>query len=397
MRRLLAVSVALLTLAALGPGTVSAQITPADSAAVLLRTAAHFETSGEPDVARAIYRLIVTRYGTTPAASEARGHLETVRVAGTTGSGKVELQVWSTLYGLWLGIAVPGALGADDSEPYGIGLLAGGPAGFLAGKALSRGGTITEGQARAITLGGTWGSWQGYGLVELMDLGAQSICYNDPDGPYPGGGCVDSYDDTEEKFAGMVLGGIAGIAAGALLSRGDVSPGVATSANFGALWGSWFGFAGAYLAGEEGDGNLAVTLLGGDVGLVSAALLASRNNVSRSRARLVSLYGVIGGLSGLGLDLLIQPDGDKVLVGIPLAGSIVGLALGVGMTRDFDAASMGGSGGADALPGAGLLNRSNGEWTLGTPIPLPRMLELDGPTGLIRKPALGFTLLNVRF
>lgn len=391
MRRILVVSAALLLFSssAAHPDRAAAQVAPADSAAVLLQAAAHFRASGEPAVAQAIYRLILERFADTPAAAEARSRLATVSAAGTAGNGKVELQVWTTLYGLWLGIAVPGALGADDSEAYGVGLLAGGPVGFLAGKAISRGGTITEGQARAITLGGSWGTWQGYGWTEILDLGGQSLCYDDP---YYGG-CYDSYDDGEEKFAGMVLGGLAGIAAGALLSRGDISPGVATSANFGALWGSWFGFAGAYLAGEEDDANLAATLLVGNAGLVSAALLASRYDVSRNRARLVSIYGVIGGLSGLGLDLLVQPDDEKVAVGIPLAGSIIGLALGVGNTRDFDAARLT----DEDMPGTGLLNVSDGRWSLGTPIPLPRMLELDGPRGPLRKPALGLTLLNARF
>lgn len=397
MRRLFAVSAALLLLLAADtarPAQGSAQVAgggvaPADSAAVLLQAAAHFEANGEPDVAQAIYRLIAERFGGTPAAAEARGRLVSARAAGTAGSGKVELQIWSTTYGLWLGVAVPGALGADGSEPYGVGLLAGGPVGFLAGKALSRGGTITEGQARAITLGGTWGTWQGFGWVEVLDLGSRSDCYVDP---YYGG-CYDAYNDDEEKFAGMVVGGLAGITAGALLARGDVSPGVATSANFGALWGSWFGFAGGYLADLEDDALLTTTLLGGNAGLASMALVASSRNVSRSRARMVSIYGVIGGLSGLGLDLIAQPDDDKVAVAIPLAGSIAGLALGIGSTRNYDAGAVS----AGGLPGIGLVNVSNGAWSVGTPVPLPRMLELDGPRGLLRKPALGFTLLNAKF
>lgn len=396
MRRFLTVSAALLLVCvatSTRPGRAAAQvetrIAPADSAAVLLQAAAHFEASGQPDVARAVYRLIVERFPGTAAAAEARARLATVRSVESAGSGRVELQVWSTLYGLWLGIAVPGALGADGSEAYGIGLLAGGPGGFLAGKALSRNGTITEGQARAITLGGTWGTWQGFGWTEVLDVGEQDDCYADP---YYGG-CVESGDNGQELLAGMILGGVAGITAGVLLSRGDVSRGVATSANFGALWGSWIGFAGGYLAGLEGDGLLATTLLAGDVGLASMAVVASAHDVSRSRARIVSIYGVMGGLAGLGVDLLTQPDNDKVAVGVPLAGSLLGLGLGMASTRDFEASS----GGGDGAPGMALLNRSGGSWSLGTPIPVPRMLELDGPRGPVRKPALGFTLLNARF
>ena len=49
--------------------------------------------------------------------------------------------------------------------------------------------------------------------------------------------------------------------------------------------------------------------------------------MSRNRTRLVSIAGVIGGLAGAGLDLIVQPDNEKVAIGIPLAGSIAGLAM----------------------------------------------------------------------
>jgi hypothetical protein len=391
MRRFLAVFAALLLASASArPGDAAAQVVPADSAAVLLQAAAHFEASGRPEVAQALYGLIVERYPGTVAAAEARTRLATVRSDGIAGSGKVELQVWTTLYGLWLGVAVPGALGAEGSEAYGIGLLAGGPGGFLAGKALSRGGTITEGQARAVTLGGTWGTWQGFGWTEVLDLGVRDQCYPDPN---YGDGCIESGDDGQKLLAGMILGGVAGIAAGVALSRGDVSRGVAASANFGALWGSWIGFAGGFLAGFEGDALLATTLLAGNAGLASGAWVASVHDVSRSRARIVSIYGLIGGLSGLGLDLLTRPDNDRVAVGVPLAGSLLGLAIGMGTTRNFDPRSMG----SEGAPGLALLNLSDGSWSVRAPVPQPRMLELDGPRGLLRKPALGFTLLTARF
>jgi hypothetical protein len=368
----------------------SSQVTPADSAEVLLDAASRFSSQGRHDVADALYRLIVERFPSTPAADVARLRLGAARAQGTAGSGRVELQVWSTLYGLWLGIAVPGALGAENSEPYGLGLLLGGPAGFFAGKQIAGSRDLTEGQARAITLGGTWGTWQGAGWAEVLDLGQEQVCRNDGYGRY----CYDEGDSSEETFAAMILGGAAGIAAGAALSSRPISPGVATAVNFGSLWGTWFGFGLGYLADMDDDALLAATLLGGDAGLVVAALKAPEWNPSRSRARIVSIYGVIGALSGAGLDLLTRPDDDKVAVGIPLVGSIAGLALGVANTRGYDTME---PTGAATPPGGALLNFSDGSWSLGAPMPHPRVLELDGPRGLVRRPALGLTLVNARF
>jgi hypothetical protein len=164
--------------------------------------------------------------------------------------------------------------------------------------------------------------------------------------------------------------------------------------NFGALWGTWFGFASGILLDLEDDSLFGATLIGGDAGLLTTALLAPGWNVSRSRARLVSIFGVIGGLSGLGIDLLSQPDDEKVAVGIPLATSIVGLAIGVGRTRDYDR--------PDPVPGSfgysvALFERVRGRWSVGVPLPVPRMLDVPGPRGVERRPALLLTLLNAEF
>jgi hypothetical protein len=61
----------LLTASALQPSRASAQLTPSDSAAVILQTARDFEAAGRWDVAEALYRLVVDRYGGTPAAVDA--------------------------------------------------------------------------------------------------------------------------------------------------------------------------------------------------------------------------------------------------------------------------------------------------------------------------------------
>jgi hypothetical protein len=84
--------------------------------------------------------------------------------------------VFATLYGLWLGVAVPTALGADDGEAYGAGLLVGGPLGLFSARAVTRSRSLTEGQVRAISWGGIWGTWQGFGVAEVLDIGEDVIC-----------------------------------------------------------------------------------------------------------------------------------------------------------------------------------------------------------------------------
>lgn len=363
---LLAVGVGL----ALRPAPARSQLSAADSAAVLLETARSFEADGRWDVAEALYRRILERYAATDAAIDARERLTAPPPEVVYGDGRAELQVWMTLYGSWLGVAVPGALGADSPEPYGVGLLLGGPAGLLTGRAIARATGLTEGQARAITLGGTWGTWQGFGWREVFDLGVSQICEEDPFGG--GDFCYDTEDSSEEAFAAMIVGGLTGIAAGAFLSKRDIAPGTGTVVNFASLWGTWFGVAGGILFGLQDDDLLAATLLTGNAALATTAILAPAWNVSRSRARLVSIAGVLGGLGGAGIDLIIQPDNEKAAIGIPLATSVLGLGIGIAATRG-QARPAGGS--LRPGPDGALLRLRDGRLGLGMPVPLPSSLR----------------------
>lgn len=381
--------VALLT----GASSLGAQVsTPADSANVLLGAAASFEAEGRWDVAEALYQFISTHFGTTPAAALARTRSASLNRLGAEGSGSVELRIWATTYGLWLGVAVPGWFGADDSEAYGAGLLAGGPAGYFGGKALAESMNLTEGQARAITFGGTWGTWQGLGWAEVLELGAQDYCYDD-------GYCYrDGSPSSEARFGAMVLGGLSGATAGALLAKKEIPRGFASTVNYGALWGTWFGLATAILLDfDQDDQPLTGALIGGDAGLLTTALLAPGWNMSRNRARLISIAGVIGGVGGLGLDLLFQPDDEKVAVAIPFATSIIGLAIGAVTASDNPQEStilddrQGSSSGA-------LFKLDEGRFRVGLPTPSPTFLRRDLPAGgTALEPAATFTLFAARF
>lgn len=399
MRSLLAT---LLTPAALAvmllctaPSQSAAQspLTRADSAAVLLEVALQFEAEGSAAIAQALYQRIVDRFGSTPAAARAEAALSRLaqqsarepapaaaRTAATERGGRasVELQVWSTLYGLWMGVALPASFGADQSEPYGLGLLLGGPAGYLTGRTIARRLDPSWGQVRAITLGGSWGTWQGFGWREVLDLGTEEVCFSDPEEI-----CWEDDDSAEETFATMLAGGLIGITAGALIARNEVSPASATGANFSSLWGTWLGTATGVLLDLEGDDLLATALLAGNAGLAAGAFGTPRLGWSQDRWRLVSIAGVLGGLAGLGIDLLIEPGDEKVAIGIPLAGSLAGLGVGVITSRGTDAEAAAGPDRQPmpAAPSGALAQWREGRLDLAPPAPVVRRMMLDMPAG----------------
>ena len=380
---------ALLAAVALAPAPASAQVTRADSAAVLLAVAADFENRGERDVAIALYRDIAERFPGTPSAASALARLEASTTAQSRAGGETELKVWSTLYGIWLGMAVPAALDADDPEPYGVGLLLGTPGGFFGGRALARSRPRSLGQTRAITWGGTWGAWQGMGWAHALDLGGGERLYDDI--------LEHEQQSTQAVFASMIAGSAVGILGGTLAARREIMPGTSTSAMLGSMWGAWIGFASSILADLDEDPTWATTMLAGNAGLVGGAVAGSRWRLSRSRARLISVGGLIGGVGGLGMVMITQPNDDNLEIGIPLAGSIIGLAVGGALTRG-DTGEEDASGNAAAslpMPGA-LMTWSGGEFSLSAPLPAPvrdHSTRVQGPGGLAWK----IPLLNVRF
>ena len=375
----------------------SAQVTAADSAAVLLGAAAELEQRGETEAAETLYRYLANRFEGTPAAATALAWLEAER-GGLQGGGETELKVWSTTYGIWLGVTVPLALNAGGPEPYGVGLLLGAPGGFFGARALATSRPFSLGQARAITWGGTWGAVQGMALANAADFGGgERIIEGDI--------VIDEEADEEAVLASMIVGSAAGIAGGMLAARQEIRPGTATSAMLGSLWGSWFGLASSILADLDEDPTWATIMVTGNAGLVAGALAGSRLPLSRSRARLISVGGLIGGVGGLGIVLIADVDDEDTAIGVTLAGSILGLALGGALTRGHDAEEdmSGAAEAAGSLPLAGaLVNWSGGDWSLAAPLPSPVLdpgLRGEGRAGASGRDGLAWKipLLNVRF
>jgi hypothetical protein len=362
MRRLLTISVLVIATILAGKSEARAQ-TRADTAAILLNAAREPRVRGDVVAARTLLDYIETRYAGTAAAAE----VEQLRIAlqgtpETERTGRIELMVGGALYGAWLGIAIPIMAEADGPEAFGVGLLLGAPAGFLAGRAYTRANPVTEGQARAITFGTLWGTVQGFGWAEVFELGqtTEEFC------PDPARPCevYTSGDDARARTAAAVAGGLAGMGVGALLARKPITAGTAAAVTLGGMWGSWFGFGGAYLADLDDDDLLAAALLAGNAALIGGALVAPGWRMTESRARLISVGGVIGGLAGAGVLLIVQPeDSERTAIIYPLLGSVAGLVGGVYWTRSRGTTP---SQGGDDARGA-LLNGNGGRWALDLP------------------------------
>lgn len=389
-RRLL-VCAALVLVAPVWSGAGLRAQSRADSAAVLLHTAEQLRLRGETEAARVLLAHLSTQYAGTPAAAQVERMLAALRrVPEVQRPGRTELLVWSTTYGAWLGVAVPLIADSESPEAYGIGLLAGAPAGFFAARAYTSRTRPTEGQARAITFGGSWGTYQGLGWAEVLDIGRGEtrICPAPP--PSGGDPCftIDEGPEASSRVGAAVVGGLVGIGTGAFLARKPITAGTAAAVTLSGLWGSWFSVALSVIGGLEDDNLLAATLTGGNVALAAAALVAPQWEMSESRARLISVGGLIGGLGGAGLLLIVQPDDEKVAISIPLVTSAAGLIAAARWTRDADVAADG------APPGRGaLLNVGHGRWAIDMPAASVRFDRT--PTG--RSSALHVPLLRATF
>jgi len=346
------------------PSHVRAQATRADSAAILLDAAQRLDAEGKRAAADAVLDHILRRFGDTPAAAKARTHLAG-RAAEPERSGRLELLAWGALDGAWLGLAVPAALGASGTTAYGIGMIVGGPIGFLVSKAYADAARPTLGQARAITFAFTWGSWQAIGWTAALTTGGLS---------------------SETAFTSMVAGGLGGAAFAALYGRHRTVPvGVMTAASHAAYWGTWFGLMGWPLLDLEDDMGLRFVLAAGDAGLLIAALTAPRD-ITPGRVWLTTAAGVAGIVVGGGLDLLLQPSDDKVAIAIPTATSAIGLLAGVALAKGAERVRSARAPGRTAPEAPALLQVDDAGIHLGLPAPAPTLVPVGerGPRRLYR-------------
>jgi len=306
-----------------------------------------------------------------PAAAMAPAAGAPPRATGPDRSGRVGLFVFETLNGLWLGVAVPAMLGANDPTPYGIGLLVGGPLGALAAKVYTDARPVSAGQTNAIVWGGWFGLWQAIGWTVVASDNVSM----------------------EGGFGATVAGLVGGTIAGGILAREPIKAGDAWLATWGSIWGTWYGLTSGVLTGQTGDALLGWTLAGGLAGLGAGAVASGQVDWSSGRVWLVSALGIAGAGAGFGIDLIAKTDNAKATLGIPMATSAVGLALGVYATRYMD---RGRAERAAAPVEPSLLAVREGRVRFGLPAPTPSLVPRDDGRQRRLVPGMRVTLFEWR-
>lgn len=230
-------------------------------------------------------------------------------------SGRGELALYATAYGVWTGIASGILADGDDAKLY-VGLaLAGGGSGLALAVLGTRGVPMPDGRTQAIEAAGNWGALNGGLVAGLLDAG-------------------------ERGTVGATLGaGLAGIAGTVALTRerspssGDVA--VTTS---GAMWGLVTGGLALTFLDDPSDEVIMATLLGAtDAGLLTMALAARRLEVSRGRSLLIDAGGVVGTLAGLSIPFFMESEEPVAYGAAGLAGMAAGLGSATLLTRGWDA------------------------------------------------------------
>lgn len=354
---------------------------PADSAAIVLDAARLLVRQGHGEAARQLFLQIRARFPSTPAAHSADSLLAGLGPApARAGTGRTGYILFHTLYGGFLGAAIPAAFGADGSEPYGAGLLIGAPLGYFGSRAIARSRITMPGQAGIATFATAWGTLQGLALQRITNIGEHDVCDQDF--------CFTDGSDTA-PWAAMVVGGLLGLGTGIALTGKEIPSGTAGLISHSAFWGSWFGLSLGAVAGLEEDALFGTMMIGGNGLLLLAIPAAKAWQPSASRVRLTTAAGLAGGLAGFGIDLLVKTEDAAATLGIPAATSGLGLLIGALATKNQRDADEGGN-------GSGSLLSFDRRLRLGVPVPIPAAIPTDEP-GRRWRPGVRISLFSAEF
>ncbi len=291
-----------------------------------------------------------------------------------SGMSRAGLVGFGTFYTTWLGIGTLILADAEDPVPYGLVLIAGPLSGLAGSLRLTRDSELSDGQASLINLGGIWGIWQAVGAANLAGV-----------------------DDKPTVGASMAGGAIGLALASSIVSGRDISPGDATLINFGGIWGTWFSICGAMALRDRSRDNrnfiLGSAMTGGNVGLLTMAAWSTKLSMSRARARLINIGGIVGTLYGLGTSILLDIEpADKTFWSLMGLGGAVGLTAGAYFTRNYDTQAS-----YFTESGVGLLNLEPVEKRWNLSFPSITVYPVGGGDARIPDIEVRTSLVQVRF
>ena len=297
----------------------SQELPPEQQAESVLKFARRLIAQKDVQLAIPILEKITQYFPATTAAQQAkalRDSLLTLPPAQDQ-SGRVGVVVFSALYGTWLGVALPVIAEADDPKAFVASMMAGSTIGLVTSLNATKHHAISDGRASLINFGGWFGTWQGIAWSKAFGVnGGRNI------------------------VAGATIGGLTALATSTVLTiNKNIRPGYATLINFGGIWGTWFAFCAAEIAevrGEEAEFGLIAA--GGDIGILATAMAAKHTSMSRGRARLINIAGVVGTVFGLGAAVLTEVDDAQAAFAMMGAGSLSGLLIGRSATKNYDQA-----------------------------------------------------------
>lgn len=288
----------------------------ADEAYWRRRLALEYATAGRYDIGAVLVMDFPANDTTVGAITELSRVRRALFLPGSLADrgGRTDLLVFAGYYGAWVSVATPYALGSDQPEIYGAGLLLGIPASLFTAVQLSKNAEISRGRASMISLGGQLGAWQGLGWAGTTDANGEALV---------------GYG---------LIAGLGGIAAATLSTRGvEITEGHGAISGLALPWGVWSGLVVGVVAGQEDNSLLRTMLIASDVMVGTAVVGARQSGISRARARLISVAGFGGALTGFGIDLIAGVDSEEAALGIAGLGSLGGLLTGVALTKKYDA------------------------------------------------------------
>ncbi len=281
--------------------------------------------------------------------------LEKMQSRSVTGGneGRGRLVLWSSLYGIWLGIATDVLFDIDGDRAIILPPLIGMGAGLGLSLAATSNYQVTVGEAWTIITGLDYGSFNGALWAGGLDFSDKGI------------------------VGASVATSVAAASIGVLVantkspSAGDIE--VVRSS---LLWGTVGGFLLTAVSSSRrtsaAQSGLKAVAAAMDAGLLVGVGLANSFDLSRNRVLIIDAGAIAGGLAAAGIAWLILAGTDNRragLAGAALGGMLGGIAVTAYATRDLDAQDAA----RTSIPSvpAVLARDAAGRWSLGTPGPVP--------------------------